>query len=157
MLVELTELDPQQTLEFLNKRWGSTRMVAKGRVFDVAALPGFAYLVEGQIAGMITYQLDEGDCQIVTLNSTIRQQGIGAALLKETEHLAGSKGCKRIWCITTNDNIWAIRFYQRNGMTLSGFHRNALELARKLKPQIPLTGQDGIPIEHELEFEKLLK
>jgi hypothetical protein len=28
-----------------------------------------------------------------------------------------------------------------------------MEEARKLKPQIPLAGNDGIPIKHEFEFQ----
>ncbi|HRJ15429.1 MAG TPA: GNAT family N-acetyltransferase, partial [Saprospiraceae bacterium] len=60
--------------------------------------------------------------------------------------------CSRVWLVTTNDNIRAIRFYQKRGFDLVALHRNALEAARLLKPEIPMTGQDGIPIRHELEF-----
>jgi hypothetical protein len=30
-----------------------------------------------------------------------------------------------------------------------------MDKARKLKPQIPLTGNEGIPLAHEFEFELL--
>ena len=36
-------------------------------------------------------------------------------------------------------------------------HRNAIEESRKLKPEIPLTGIDGLPIRDEIELELLLK
>lgn len=137
-------------------KWGSTRMAAKGRLHELLHLPGLAVVDEGQIAGMVTYCIEGNACELVTMNSTVREAGIGARLLKEMERLAWERGCSRIWCITTNDNTRAIRFYQKNGMTLCGFYRNAVENSRKLKPQIPMTGQDGILIEHELEFEKLL-
>ncbi|WP_310832817.1 hypothetical protein [Paenibacillus pedocola] len=32
-------------------------------------------------------------------------------------------------------------------------HREAITEARKLKPAIPLLGYDGIPVQHEVEFE----
>jgi hypothetical protein len=55
--------------------------------------------------------------------------------------------------ITTNDNIDAIRFYQRRGMRLVAVHRDAVDDARRAKPSIPMIGEYGIPIHDELEFE----
>lgn len=152
----LSELPKAQISDYISMKWGSTRMVAKGRIHELEQLPGVAVIDEGQIAGMVTYHIEGDACELVTINSSVRQAGIGARLLNEVERLALGLGCSRIWCITTNDNSRAIRFFQKNGMTLCGFYRNAAEESRKLKPQIPLTGQDGIPIEHELEFEKQL-
>lgn len=42
------------------------------------------------------------------------------------------------------------------GYYLVAVHVNSIEKARKLKPEIPPTGFHGIPIRHELEFEKTL-
>ena len=66
--------------------------------------------------------------------------------------VARKNRCMRIWLITTNDNIHAIRFYQRFGFELKGVYINALEESRKLKSSIPLTGNEGIPLKHEFEF-----
>ena len=35
-------------------------------------------------------------------------------------------------------------------------YHNALELSRKLKPEIPLIGENNIPLKHEIEFEIIL-
>jgi hypothetical protein len=35
-------------------------------------------------------------------------------------------------------------------------HRGAVAEARRLKPQIPVNGHDGVPIEDEIEFERLI-
>jgi ribosomal protein S18 acetylase RimI-like enzyme len=152
----LAELPQEQVVDFLRRRWGTTRMVVRGRMHQLDQLPGIAYLEDGQILGMATYRMEGAECELTSINSTVRQRGIGRALLQEVERLAAEAGCTRLWCITTNDNIRAIRFYQMNGLTLCRFYPHALEQARKLKPEIPLTGQDGIPIEHELEFEQRL-
>jgi len=62
--------------------------------------------------------------------------------------------CTRLWLVTTNDNLHALRFYQRRGMCLVRVWPDATTRAReKLKPQIPLTGEHGIPIRDELELE----
>lgn len=58
--------------------------------------------------------------------------------------------------ITTNDNINAIRFYQKRGFDMAGFFRNALDVSRRLKPEIPLIGENSIPLRHEIEFEMLV-
>jgi hypothetical protein len=46
--------------------------------------------------------------------------------------------------VTSNDNLDAIRFYQRRG---------AIDDARKLKPQIPKLGHFAIPLHDEIELE----
>lgn len=152
----LAEMPKDQVKDFLKTKWGSTLMVAKGRLHHVETLPGAAALVDGEIAGMATFLIEGDSCEIVTMNSVVRSAGVGAALLQAVERIATEQGCSRLWCITTNDNTRAIRFYQRNGMSMCGFYPHALEESRKLKPTIPMRGQDGIAIEHELEFEKFL-
>ena len=58
---------------------------------------------------------------------------------------------------TTNDNLGVLRFYQKRGFALVTVHRNALAESRRLKPQIPLTGIDGIPLRDEIELEMSLE
>jgi DNA-3-methyladenine glycosylase I len=67
--------------------------------------------------------------------------------------VARQSGCRRLWLVTTNDNLNALRFYQKRGFALVAVHRNALEISRKLKPEIPLIGADGIPLRDEIELE----
>lgn len=55
-----------------------------------------------------------------------------------------------------SDNTRAIRFYQRWGMDPCAFYRYGVRRSRKVKPSIPERGVEGIPLEHELEFEMLL-
>ena len=39
---------------------------------------------------------------------------------------------------------------------MSHLYRNALEVSRKLKPEIPLIGENDIPLRHEIGFEMML-
>lgn len=66
-------------------------------------------------------------------------------------------GLTRVVLFTTNDNLHALRFYQKRGFDMVQIHRNAVEQARTLKPEIPLIGMDNIPLRHEIELEMLLK
>ncbi|WP_157452884.1 hypothetical protein [Brevibacillus sp. SKDU10] len=54
--------------------------------------------------------------------------------------------------MTTNDNLEALRFYQRRGFVITGIRINAVEIARQMKPTIPV-GDFGIPIRDEIDLE----
>lgn len=135
------------------ERWGASEIVTRGRIYHAERLPGFVALEDNQPIGLITYNLKEKDCEIVSLDSIESGRGIGSALIKEVVDLAIHKRCHRVWLITTNDNTGALRFYQKIGFDLVAIHRDAIEKSRMLKPEIPQTGNDGIPIKHEIELE----
>jgi GNAT superfamily N-acetyltransferase len=141
----------------MKHEWGSQLMVTRGKLYDVLQQPGFVALVNGEPQGIITYHIENSDCEILILHSALEGYGIGAALVENVKQVAQAAGCKRLWLITTNDNIHAIRWYQKRGFTIAAVHVNALEQSRKLKPQIPLIGNENIPLRDEFEFEITLK
>jgi ribosomal protein S18 acetylase RimI-like enzyme len=153
----LQELDHLWVADLIGKRWGSVRVVTRGRVHVVTQLPGFVAVRARERVGLITYRISEDECEIVTLDSLIERVGIGSALLDQVKAAARSQSCKRLWLITTNDNVHAVRFYQKRGFALAAVYRNALEVSRRLKPEIPLVGIDGIPLRDEVELEMLLQ
>ena len=106
-------------------------------------------------AGLITYRIDREGCEIMTLDSLFPGRGIGGALIEAVKDIAERKGCRRLWLVTTNDNLHALRFYQRKGFTLAALRTNVMEETRKRKP-VPLLGFDGIPIRDEIELEMML-
>jgi RimJ/RimL family protein N-acetyltransferase len=81
-------------------------------------------------------------------------RGVGTALIDEAKRIATQAGCRRLWLITTNDNVDALRFYQRRGFRLAKLHCGAVDDSRaRLKPEIPETGHHRIPLRDELELE----
>ena len=71
--------------------------------------------------------------------------------------VAADAGCTRLWLITTNDNLDALRFYQRRGLRIRAVHPGAVQRARRRKPQIPEVGEFGIALHDELELELPLR
>jgi ribosomal protein S18 acetylase RimI-like enzyme len=138
---------------FVKSHWGSEIVVAKGRVIRPAELDGFAAFKGKEPLGLLTYRIDGRDCEIVTVDSTAEGAGIGTALIDAAKKVAKTKGCKRLWLITINDNLNALRFYQKRGFRLIALYPNALEASRKLKPEISSRAANGIPIRDELELE----
>jgi GNAT superfamily N-acetyltransferase len=128
-------------------------VVSRGRVHDPSALPGFVAEEGGAPVGLATYRIEGADCEVVTINAFPKGGGAGTALLDAVAGAARNAGCRRVWLITTNDNLRALRFYQRRGFRLAALHRDALDRSRELKPSIPEVGLDGIPLRDELELE----
>jgi ribosomal protein S18 acetylase RimI-like enzyme len=137
---------------FLEGAWG-TPVVSRGVAYDAPELPAFLAVAGDEIVGLATFHFADGDCELVTLDALREGQGVGSSLLTAVGEEAGRRGCGRLWLITSNDNVNAIRFYQRRGMRLVAVHRDAIDEARGIKPSIPLIGEHGIPIHDELEFE----
>ena len=111
----------------------------------------------GRLLGMLTYvpSHDGRQCEILTLHADEQWRGAGTALIEAVGQLARQQGCTRLWVITTNDNVDALRFYQRRGFCLVAVHRGAVDRSRaRLKPEIPAVGAYGIPLRDEIELEK---
>lgn len=140
----------------IRERWGSALVVTRGRVHDTSCLPGFVAVSGGRPVGLATYNLAGGECELVSLDSLREGLGIGTELVKAIARAARAAGSKRLWLITTNDNVAAVRFYQKRGFHIDAIHLGALEESRRLKPEIPLEGIDGIPITDEIELELAL-
>ena len=149
--------DHHWVVDLLQKHWGATKMVTRGKIHHPDKLSGLVAMEVGQPVGLVTYRIDADECEIVTINSLIEQQGVGSALIGAVKDFAAAAKCKRLWLITTNDNMDALRFYQKQGFKLVAVYPNALEQSRRLKPEIPLTGKDGIPLRDEIEMELFLR
>lgn len=155
-LVAVTEQNRNEVNDFIRNHWFSTEMAVRGELVDMTVLDGFAAMEDNQTVGLITYRIDGNECEIMSLDSTAEHQGTGTALLNAVANMAGKAGCKKLKLITTNDNLNAMQFYQKRGFDMARLYRNALDGARRLKPEIPLIGEHGIPLRHEIEFERIL-
>ena len=140
----------------LIQEWESTDIIIRGAVIDGTKLDGFVVLDGEKIIGLITYMIEENECEICSLNSFIEYRGIGTNLINKVIEIAKENKCTRIKLVTTNDNIRAMKFYQRRGFVFSNIYKNAIENSRKIKPEIPMFAENGIPIRDEIEFEIIL-
>ena len=156
--MEIRQID-QQNRQMINafiiRQWYTLQMVVRGESIDLGTAEGF-YAWNDGIIGLITCRMIGQEMEILSLDSLQEHQGIGTALLGKVIGKAKEAGAGRIRLITTNDNLSALRFYQKQGFDIVQIFRNALDQARKIKPEIPLIGLDGIPLRHEIELEMLL-
>lgn len=149
----ISESDRQWVSTFLDDHWGSTKVISRGQVHYADRLSGFIAWQENDPLGLITYYIEGFQCEIITINSLDKGKGIGTALIQSVREIVKARGCKRLWLITTNDNLSGLAFYQKRGFRLVALHKDAVNESRNLKPEIPLFGQSGIAIRDEIELE----
>jgi len=129
-------------------------MVVHDSVYRPADLPAFVAVEGRDLIGLVTYEPGPASWHVLSLDSLVSGQGVGSALLNCVEDAARAAGCPRIELVTTNDNVDALRFYQRCGYRIDSIDPGAVDRARRTKPSIPLIGIHGIPIRDEFSMVK---
>ena len=141
----------------LDERWGGPHQFRRGRSHDVSTLPGFVTLVDGAPQGFACYEVSGDEAELAVLDAgEATGVGTGTALVEAVVDASRAAGAWSLWVVTTNDNLRALRFYQRRGFELRELRPGAVDDARRSKPSIALVGADGIPIRDELELRRPL-
>ena len=152
----LTVDDLPRLRQVWKENWGDEFVVAHGVIYYPDTLEGFIALDGDEWIGEITYTFSEKECEIVSLDSAREGMGVGTMLIQKVVEKAREQDCRRIFLITTNDNLNALGFYQKRGFELMAVHRGAVNESRKIKPGIPLIGANNIPLRDEIELEMIL-
>ena len=134
----------------LVERLGGATQVVRGEAFDVLAQPGFVAERDGEPVGYLAYVPAGDEWELLALAATGQWAGAGTALV---EALCREAAGRPVRVVTTNDNVDALRFYQRRGFRLREVRPGAVDAARRsLKPSIPEVGDHGIPLRDEIEL-----
>ena len=149
--------DRSQIVAFLTLHWGGTVVMLDGRSINVSDLPGFVAFADDGITGLITLLEEVGQTEIVTLNAIGERRGLGTGLIDQAVIRASGLGHDRLAVRTTNDNLDALRFYQRRGFHLHRLAAGAVDEERRLNPSVPQTGHFGIPVRDEITLMRALR
>ena len=149
----LAESDRDWAAALVVQYFGSPVIVTRGICHDARTLPGLVVQDEGMRLGLLQYCIVGVRCEVVVLIALRQRQGLGRQMLRELSSVARAQGCRCLWLVTTNDNRPARRFYAALGWHEVAVHRGTVTAARKLKPEIPEYGTNGVPIVDEIEFE----
>jgi len=115
VLREKTENDNPWIIESLRNNWGSDFIISRGVKHYPTKLDGCIIENNGRVIGICLYSIVRKSCEIVLIEVYERRKGIGAELLTKIIKKGKQEKWKRIWLITTNDNIDALKFYLKNG------------------------------------------
>ncbi len=149
--------DSDWVATFLAEHWYGPTLVTRGCLHNADELSGFVAQLDGKTVGLLTYRADGDGVEIVSLNSLSEGLGVGTELLKSVMHESAKAQVRRLWAVVSNDNLNALRFFQTRGFVVSAWHRNAMEEARDIMPEIPTHGFDNIPMRDEIEVEMRLE
>ena len=156
-LRRLSRDDVPRLRQFWIEHWGGEEMIARGNIYRPEQLEGFVIEEDEEWIGLLTFLVKDGDCEVISLDSLHQGQGLGSRLIDQVIQEARTQGCRRLFLITTNDNLNALGFYQRRGFEIAAVYRGAVNESRKRKPGIPLVGYDNIPLRDEIEVEMSLR
>ena len=145
--------DVPRLRQFLIEHWGGEEMLMRGHVYRPEQLEGLVVEDGEEGVGLLTFFVKDGECEVTSLDSLREGQGIGSKLLEKVIEEARRRGCKRLFLITTDDNLSALGFYQKRGFQIAAIYRGAVNESRKIKPGIPLVGFNNIPVRDEVELE----
>ena len=149
----LTSEDLPRLRQFWIEHWGAEIMITRGNIYRPEQLEGFVIEAGTEWIGLLTFLIKAGELEVTSLDSLRQGQGIGSLLLSQVVEEARSRDCRRIFLITTNDNLNALGFYQKRGFELVALYRGAMSESRKIKPSISLMGMNNIPLRDEIELE----
>ena len=156
-LRRLTPADLPRLRQFWIEHWGGEEMITRGNVYHPEQLDGFVVEDENEWVGLVTFFIRDAECEVTSLDSLREGKSIGTQLIDKAIEEARARNCKRLFLITTNDNLHALGFYQKRGFEIVTVYRGAVNESRKRKPSISLVGMDGIPLRDEIELEMMLK
>jgi ribosomal protein S18 acetylase RimI-like enzyme len=144
--------DRSRLTAFLEER-NADRVARAGEIVDALDQPALLAWSDGELVGAATYIVEGQDAELLTLHAAELFNGVGSTLLTAVRDAARSAGCAQLRVVTTNDNVDALRFYQRRGFRLASLRPGAVDRSRAaLKPTIPETGEHGIRLSDELEL-----
>jgi len=136
----------------MTELWGSATQIVHQTVYRPADLPGLIAERGSRVVGLLTFHVDGPVLEVVTLNALERRSGVGTLLMEAAAAEARQLRCQEIRLTTTNDNLDAIRFYQRRGLRLVALRPEAVDRARAERPEIPRIGDYGIPLRDEIDL-----
>ncbi|HEV8574455.1 MAG TPA: GNAT family N-acetyltransferase [Dehalococcoidia bacterium] len=106
--------------------------------------------------GVVTWWVDGERAEIVSVHAEPQGSGTGTRIMDAAEEELRKRGVKTAVLATTNDNTRALNFYIKRGYRLVRLHLDAMDRVRALKPGVPRTGRDGVPLQDMWELEKPL-
>ncbi len=143
--------------ELYTRTWSGDICVSRGKVQKVDDFTGgFVAETGGQNTRFITYTVTGPEVEITGIVSLKEKSGVGSALVKAVIEMAKKQKLKKVCLVTTNDNLNGIGFWQKRGFKLVKVYPGSMEYVRKIKPAVPLIGENGIPLRDELELEMIL-
>lgn len=94
-------------------------------------LEGFIAYKREEIVGIILFAEENGECELVYLHALREGRGIAKKLIKRLVEYTQDNCVSRLYVVTTNDNVTALKLYQQAGFRIKDIYLDAMERVRK--------------------------
>ncbi len=155
-IISIQATDLALMRDAVDQYFGGEPIVSPSGPFYLGALSGIKAVRQNETVGFACYDFSADVCEIVLLVSLTKGKGVGSALVAALQAKAMVHGCRRLLAFTSNDNLEALKFYERCGMKVAAIHGDAVARVRQYKPDIPTVGANGIPLRDMIELEMAL-
>lgn len=145
--------DADTIKKIMEEGWGGEMLFIRGKEYYPAKMDGFVAIENNKIVGYLIYERQGDKYEIIVFEALQKFKGIGTLLLNAFKQFVKKNNSSKIVVMTTNDDLDALRFYQRRGFVICGIDINAMEKSRKIKPSIPMTGDYNMPLRDEIYLE----
>lgn len=135
---------------------GGRYRVRRGRVVDVAVLPGLIAVDGGRAVALLTLSRHRDELEFSAL-ATIGDvdRALVSKLLAAGQSYA-SETCRRVWAVCSNAEFEVQRLLQQNGFRFCAVRPGAIDTAAQQRPNTLVTELGGVPVRDEVEFDLLL-
>jgi len=123
-----------------------------GVEYDLLKLPALIANTNSHVAGVLSYAAEENALVIVMLGVLPGYQGLGAGtlLVESIVEKASSQGKTEVKVATSNDDLPAMYFYQKNGFRI---YEVVLDEAAESSADVQV-GFAGIPVRDEVRLRR---
>lgn len=142
----------------INERWAAGWggfVVTPERIYQPPDVEAVSVADDGVTVAFVSWAMEPGGAEIVTLDSDFEGRGYGRAALAYVEGRIREAGGHYARLFTTNDNVRAIGIYLRLGYRLIEVYLDSMDQVRELKPGVPLEDH-GLPLRDMWQFRKEL-
>ncbi len=83
-MLEIRAISPEDRAlvqSLLMEQWYETQVIIRGERVELAGAPGFIAREGGAFCGLVTYAIRAEECEILSLNSLMENEGIGTRLV----------------------------------------------------------------------------
>jgi len=143
-----------EVLDLFQRDFGTTRVGAVDTEYALEDMPVLVAIVkEGELAGALAYRLTGDALQMLALatDPMWQRSGVGGHLVTKAEAIAREAGLHRALLATSNDNLPALYFYQRQHYRITAINVGSLVNRASGRP-----GFAGIEVRDEIQLEKVL-
>jgi|GEM_PF-4414482 len=108
--------DEKMVIQLMEEHWGGEPLIVRTENFYPSKLDGILAFRHGKIIGFLFFNIQDKTCEIIVIDVFDKFKGLGTILINRLKTIARNKNCHRIYLTTHNDNLDALRFYQRRGV-----------------------------------------